>query len=147
MNTSKHINKYNEIYNNSIFNDNIQLYVKVLYSDRDIEKKYLRIYNRLKSLRSRRKLMSYYNFEINNITKDAQKEEFNIFINKNDFYHYEKIILTKKLFLYINKSDCVKSLNRYIYTKFFIGIYNKSIDFITKINNYIQQKKKINIIK
>ena len=43
----------------------------------------------MKSLRSRKKVISYYNYEINNITKDAQKAEFNIFINKNDFYHYE----------------------------------------------------------
>jgi len=141
MNRINHINKYNKLYNNYIFNDNIKVYVKVLYNDTDIEEKYMRIYNRLKSLRSRKKIKSYYNYEINNITKDAQKEEFNTFIDKNDFYHYEKINITRKLFLYVNKSDCVKSLNRYLYSKLFITMYNKSIDFITKINNYIEQKK------
>ena len=98
MNTSKHINKYNEIYNNRIFNDNIKVYINVLYNDRDIEEKYLRIYNRLKSLRSRRKAIPYYNYEINNITKDAQKEEFNIFINKNDFIIMKKSFLQRNYF-------------------------------------------------
>jgi hypothetical protein len=141
MNRFKHINKCNKKYNNYIFNDNIKLYINLLYNDTGIEKKYLRIYNRLKSLRNRNKIKPYYNYEINNITKDAQKEEFKTFIDKNEFYHYEKIHIARKLFLYVNKSDCVKSLNRYVYSNFFIVMYNKAIEFITKINNCIIEQK------